>query len=111
MKNSLFNLKMTIPTGRFYINTEMSRKLNIQTGDGIMLSFNYKEKRILIWKENDEDSIKLRINNDLDVRFTNKNLMFHIIKCLQLDCSKPSYDLSMIKFNNNKYQILWKQEN
>ncbi|MDB0613831.1 hypothetical protein [Tenacibaculum maritimum] len=60
--------------------------LDVQAGDGIMFSFNYKTRKAFVVKDNEIDSFKLnRMSTCKLLRFSSVDLVDHFLNCFGLD--------------------------
>lgn len=60
-----------------------------------MLSINRKENRILIWKDNDEDSFIVRTNDKNNTKFNGAKLCKLLLNCFELNPQGKSIQMIM----------------
>ncbi len=76
----------------FYINKQAAEKIGINKNDFLMLTFNYKEKRVIIRKDNDPDESSFKVCASPTTRYiSSRDLYRRMVNCFNLKIEDKCY--------------------
>lgn len=83
-------IKLYSKSDCFSLSNRTCRLLDVSVGDGLMFSFNYKEEKVSVFKDNEEDCFRLNQIEYNDcvrkiLRFKSVDLCRHFLDCFGLD--------------------------
>lgn len=68
-------IRIEVKNNRFILSTQLSKKLDLRNGNGVMFKINYNQKKAYIYKDNDPESYIVGQNNRV-FRFNSKEMIF-----------------------------------
>lgn len=86
-------LRLETPKGIFYITKPLAELLKIKAEDGLMFAFNKIGGKAFVFKDNEEDSFKVRQDSKKCYRFTSIDLQEFFVDTFKLD------ELTVNKYN------------
>ena len=94
--------------GYFTFSYKAAEILKVNSGDGVMFGFNFKEKRAYVFKDNSKDAFTLnKVSGRNLLKFGSIDLRDYFLQCFNFDHSDDIYRFNLIisSTNKKKYEL------